>query len=241
MSLCAVFLITIVSMLLLWKPWQPNVKASDRIISVTGEAKITATPDEYIFTPSYDFTDASSQAALAAMTAKSNEIVAKLKALGVASSAIKTNSSGYSGGVNIYLPIRKGDGATTYTLSLTVTIDGNVSLAQKVQDYLVSTGPTGSVSPEVTFSTSKQKTLQDQARDQAEKDARTKAEQSAKNLGFKLLAVKSVQDGSLGGPILPLELGAPTAANGKAASSSLALQPGENSLNYSVSVVYYIR
>lgn len=238
-TLCVVFFISSIVMLFLWKPWQANVKASDRTITVTGDVTLTATPDEYVFTPSYDFNNPTSQTALTDMTNKSNEIVTKLKALGVSDSAIKSDSSGNSGTDGIYTPVIQDNGSTTYTLNLTITID-NAGLAQKVLNYLVSTNPTGSVSPEPTFSTAKQKTLEDQARNQAEQNARSKANQSAKNLGFKVLAVKTVQDGSLGGPILPIEGGAATDLSGQANSPSLILQPGQNTLNYSVDVVYYI-
>lgn len=225
----------------LWEPWQANIKASDRTVSVTGDATITAEPDEYVFSPSYDFPNPDKAAALAAMTKKSDDVVAGLKKLGVADNKIKSNSSGYANGM--YYPVTNS-GVYTYSLNITITTNDKI-LTQKVQDFLLSTGPSGSVSPLASFSKDKQKQLESQARDKAEKDAHDKATTSAKNLGFKIGSVKSIKDGSLSGdggcggfgacPVLDSAL-----KNGSNASNSLAVQPGQNDLNYSVEVVYFI-
>jgi len=230
--------LVVVAIIVVWKPWQPNIKASDRTISVTGTATITATPDQYVFSPSYDLTSPSQQTALSDLAAKSTELVTKLKALGVPGTGIKTNSSGYNDNTS-NLPVQSQAGTFTYTLDLTVTTN-NASLAQKVQDYLVTTSPTGDISPNVDFSPAKKVTVQDNARNQAEKDARAKANQSAANLDFKVDRVKSVTDGSLdtGYPRL-LDSGVSTGAQ-QAATPQLSVHPGQNDLNYSVSVVYYI-
>jgi uncharacterized protein YggE len=233
--LIAILLLVIIGMLALWRPWSVS-HVSDRTIEATGDAKLTATPDEYTFSPSYEFKNSNKQQALAALTAKSDKIVAKLKSLGVADSKIKTNSSGYD--YPIYYDTTNT--TATYTLSLTITIDDK-SLAQKVQDYLVTTAPTGAVSPQVDFSDTKRKQLENAARDQAEKDARSKAQQSAKNLGFKLGAVKAVKDSTgFDNTPYPLMSGTNFDASGTS-KESLPIQPGENDLSYSVTVTYYVR
>ena len=234
--LAIVLMVIITAMLFMWKPWQPQIKASDRTISVTGKATLSATPDEYVFNPSYDFTNVDKQTSLDQLSAKSSDITTQLKNLGLAASSIQTNSSGYSNG--LYLPVEQGN-ENTYTLTLTITVE-NQALAQKVQDYLVTTTPAGAVSPQANFSDAKQKSLESQARDEATKDARAKADQSAKNLGFRVAAVKSVTDGSgFGGPVPLLESGTASSA-GQAVPQSLSVQPGENKLSYSVTVIYYI-
>lgn len=212
-----------------------------RTVTVTGEATLKATPDEYVFYPSYNFTNPDKDAALKELTAKSNEVTAGLKKAGVADSDIKSNSSGYD--TPVYLesqPIRKEN--ATYQLQLTVTVD-NKELAQKVQDYLVSTSPTGGVSPQASFSDKKRKELESQARDQATKDARSKADQQAKNLGFKVGKVQSVEDGSGFDGVQPFSRNGvePAIAEDSTTSTSLTVQPGENELNYSITVVYTIR
>jgi uncharacterized protein YggE len=234
--LVLVLLVIIAAMLFVWKPWQAQIKASDRTITVTGSATLSAIPDEYVFNPSYDFTNVDKQTALNQLSVESSQVIAQLKSLGVADSAIQTNSNGYSGG--IYLPVEQGND-NTYTLSLTITVEDK-ALAQKVQDYLATTTPSGGVSPQADFSNAKQKSLESQARDEATKDARDKADQSAKDLGFTVAAVKSATDGSgFGSPVPLLESGGASSA-GQAVSPSLGVQPGENKLTYSVTVIYYI-
>ena len=234
-----VLLLTIIAIVFVWRPWSPKTN-NDRTVSVTGEASVTATPDEYIFSPSYTFKNNDKTIALANLTKKSNEITEKLKTLGVADKDIKTNSSGYD--YNYFYD----DSAkqATYTLMYTIKVS-KTELSQKVQDYITTTSPLGEVSPQASFSDAKRKELENQARDKATKEARAKADQSAKNLGFKVSNVKSVTDGSGFGNIYqPYPFA--TASNAindmaKDSSSSLVVQPGENKLQYSVSVVYFIR
>ncbi len=229
-------LVIIAGMLLMWKPWD-NASASGRTITVSGEAKITAEPDEFTFMPSYEFKDANKDAALAALTAKSDEIVKKLKELGVASSKIKINSDGYDYR-NYYLDSTSNE--FTYSLRPTIKV-GKGDLVQKVQDYLVTTSPSGQVSPIADFSTTYKKVLQDKARDEATKDARDKAERSAKNLGFKVGKVKSVDDNNSMGGIMPSTMMGTATDSAEAKPMSLSVQPGENDLTFTVTVVYYVK
>jgi uncharacterized protein YggE len=225
----------IAAMLFIWKPWQDTISAASRTIRVSGESTLTATPDEFLFYPIYEFKNSDKQAALSELTKKSDEVTVKLKALGVASNKIKTNSGGYD------LPVYGGGESTpAYTLSLTITLS-NRELAQKVQDYLLTTTPTGSVSPQANFSDKKRKELESKARDAAAKEARTKADQSAKNLGFSLGSVKSVEDGA-GFGLFPYATRS-TADSATAAenTSQLEILPGENELNYSVTVTYFVK
>ena len=238
-----VLLVIIAVMLALWRPWQQQTSDSSRTISVTGEATVSAEPDEFAFYPSYEFKKADKTVALDELKAKQTDIVAGLKKLGVADSKIKSNASGYD------YPYYYNDISNdyTYTLSLTITVNQK-SLTQKVQDYLVSTSPTGGVSPNTQFSTTLQKKLESQARDKATKEARSKADQSAANLGFKVGKVKSVDDGGFGGGSCGGGRVCPMLASGSAMMSaedssakSLTVQAGENDLSYSVSVVYYVQ
>lgn len=232
--ICIVLILIIAGMFIIWKPW--STPKGDRTIEVTGEAMVRAEPDEFIFHPSYQFNNADKTAALAALTAKSNEVVDALKKLGVAEKDIKTNANGYERQTLIAEPDSNG---TNYTLQVTVTAD-DAAMAQKIQDYLASTSPVGSVSPQASFSESQQKSLENKARDEATKDARKKAEQTASNLGFRVGAVKSVTDSS-DMRILPFETQSNGATDMKASAPKLTIQPGQNEFDYSVRVVYYIK
>ncbi len=221
-------------MLFVWKPW--GAKTSDRTIDVTGQTTVSARPDEFVFYPSYQFENSDKQTAVKQMTAKSNELVSALKKLGVPDKGIKTNSSSWS--YPIYANGTESD--PTYTLQLTVTV-GSDDLAQKVQDYLLGTSPSGTVTPQANFSENKRKELENEARGKASQDARKKAEQSAENLGFKLGAVKAVNDGSGFGISYPATGYGFDMKVEDSARASMTIQPGENELSYSVTVTYYIR
>ncbi len=241
-----ILLLVIIGMLAFWRPWSKPTN-SGRTISVTGESTIKAEPDEFVFEPSYSFENADKAAGNTAATAKQTEIVAALKKLGVADKQIKASIDSYQSGGVVYYGIAKPttDGQYTYTLRLTITLPDRTS-AQKVQDYIATTDPEGTVTPYASFSDSLRTKLESQARDVATKDARSKADQSAKNLGFKVGSVKSVDDGTgfdNGGGIIPLNGGASLdlKAPASSTSSSPAVQPGQNDLAYSVTVVYYIR
>lgn len=224
-------LAVIIAMLALWQPWTST--NNDQIVTVNGETTISAVPDEFVFYPTYEFKNADKAEALAALTAKSDDVVGKLKELGVADSKIKTNSSGYD--YPMYPETTSRD--TTYSLQLTVEVSDK-DLAQKVQDYLLSTTPTGAVSPQASFSDDRRRELESEARDEATKDARAKAEQMAANLGFKLGKVKSVTDGS-GFGIIPY--GPEMVVSSDSGKSSLSVQPGENEFTFTVNVTYYLR
>ncbi len=225
-------LAVIVGMLIAWHPWDTSAQNDQQTIEVTGQAKVSAEPDEFLFYPAYEVRTENRQDAIDQLSKKSVEILAKLKELGVPDNKIKTDTSGYE---NVHYFDRTSE--PIYTLRFTITLNSR-DQAQKIQDYLVTTTPTGSISPQAQFSDAKRKELESKARDEATKEARSKADQSAKNLGFKVGKVKSVTDGSGFGDVIPLR-GA--AMDSRVAESKLAVQPGENELTYSVTVIYYVR
>ncbi|MDQ2973318.1 MAG: SIMPL domain-containing protein [bacterium] len=227
-------LLLVAAMLFIWMPWNSDDSSDARTIDVVGEAVIKAEPDEFVFYPTWEFKDADKDAALKKLNDKSNEVTAKLKELGVDESKIKSSSDNYE---KYY--IDPGGDEPSHTLRLEARV-GNRELAQKVQDYLVTTSLSGQISPQAGFSDSKRKELESQARDQATKEARTKADQSADNLGFEIGKVKSVSDGTGFGGIEPT-YARDTAVSSEAGSSSLEVLPGENELRYTVSVSYYLK
>jgi uncharacterized protein YggE len=230
-------LAVIAGMLVVWKPWSGDEPSTDRTITVTGEATIKAEPDEYLFYPSYEFKSTSKETALSEQTAKNQEIIKGLKSIGVNESDIKNHSSGYGAYWN------NDDNTTTYTLQLTVTVS-NKELAQKVQDYLISTNPQGQITPQANFSESKRKDIEAQARDLATKDAQSKADKSANNTGAKLGKVKSIQDGSGFGDVNPLIYEGDVTSgslDSTTSKNSLSVNPGQNDLSYNITVIYYLK
>jgi uncharacterized protein len=233
-----ILMAVIATMLIIWKPWSPSIQDENRVITVSGSATIKAEPDEYSFGPSYQFKNTDKAKAREGISKKSDEVIKKLKELGVPDSQIKSNSSGYDFYHYYYDSTSK---TNNYTLQLTVVVD-NRDLAQKIQDYLITTEPTGRISPTASFSEAKLKELESQARDEATKEARAKADQSAQNLGFKVGKVKSVNDGAgFGNGYKPETSRLFDLSEDSVGRQSLSVQPGENDLSYSVTVVYYLR
>lgn len=227
-------LLVIVGMLALWRPWQgPSV--SSRKVTVSGSSTIKAIPDEYVFSPSWEFKETDKAIALQDATAKSAAVVAELKKLGVADKDIKTNAGGWNG----YYYYNSDQNQHTYTLTITATVS-NRDLAQKVQDYLVTTEPTGQISPYATFSETLQKKLEQQGRNEAMKDARAKADEMAESLGFKVGKVVTITDNEAAGfgyPMLSQGSGLDATAT---QSAELSVQPGQEEVSYTIQVVYSI-
>lgn len=232
----AVLVLIIGVMLILWKPWTGGA-ADARTIEVRGETTLSAQPDEFVFYPGYKFENTDKNVALAELTKKSNELTSKLKEFGVPESKIKTASGGGDSGMyGPSAPKEEHGAGTSYVLQLTVTVN-DAKMAQKVQDYLIGTTPTGSVSPQATFSEAKRKELEDKGRVQALKDSKAKADRTASELGFRVDKVKTVHDGSFsvfsGGSARGMDAAEST-------KSSSSIHAGENELPYSVTVTYFI-
>ena len=149
---CAVLLATNLITLGFWQPWV-NRSISSRTIAISGSTTIEAEADQFIFNPYYQKEGADKTTINAELSTLAGDITTKLKELGVADSAIKTDVNSYE--YNIYYG-GQPDNVTT-TLYVTVTLKDKI-LAQKVQDYIVTTEPAGSITPQISFSNAKQKT-----------------------------------------------------------------------------------
>lgn len=241
-AVCVVLVLTNVITLLVWKPWDAAA-ANGRNITVIGQATVKAEPDQFVFTPTYQ------RATTAEISQLGQDIVKKLKALGVADSAIKINA--YSGGDTVDpTGLKQGFSPDQFIalpptliktgLTVSVTLN-NKDLAQKVQDYLNTTNPDGALSPWVSFSDAKQKKLDSQARLEAITDARNQADKSAAALKTKIGKVLTVSDQNNGG-IYPVK-SVPGKAGGALSSdqASLPVQPGTDSVTSSVQVVFALR
>ncbi len=225
----------IAAMLLIWRPWQ-GTSSTNRTVTVSGSTTIKATPDEFVFNPSWQFRGADKAAALKDASTKSETVIAELKKLGVNDKDIKSNTGGWDG----YYYFDRDQNQHVYMLNVTATVRDR-DQAQKVQDFLVTTEPTGEVSPQATFSKTLQKKLEQQGRTEATKDARTKADEMAQNLGFKVGKVVTITDNGQGGGVYPMIAPGTAAMDSSVKNIELAVQPGQNEITYTVQVVYAIR
>jgi uncharacterized protein YggE len=98
-TIILLLLLVICAMLIIWKPWRQAPQNTDRTVQVSGEATVKAEPDEFVFSPSYDFKNTNKQAALNELSKKSDEIVSQLKSLGASDNQINTNADGYERGI----------------------------------------------------------------------------------------------------------------------------------------------
>ncbi|MBA3757328.1 SIMPL domain-containing protein [Candidatus Saccharibacteria bacterium] len=228
--LSIILLIIIVGMLALWQPWNDSSSSSRRKITISGEATVKAEPDEFVFNPSYN------RKTLTEITTLTQEIISKLKSLGVTDKQIKTNANSYDK-PELISPTPVPDGSSTITFTITLS---SKELSQKVQDYLVTTDPSGSITPYPSFSTQKRKQLEDDARSKAIADAKSRANKTAAGLDAKIGKVIEVKEGNLGGGVYPL-YDIAEGRDGASSSKSLPIQPGENELSYSVEVVFELR
>ncbi len=229
-------------MLALWQPWRTD---ADRTISIVGEASVKAAPDEFVFYPTYQREAATNSEAISAVSKVGNDVVAKLKELGVAESAIKTSANSSPEYSNEIAPAPDLGGSTTdgyrAIFSLTITLNDK-TLAQKVLDYLATTEPLYGLSPQSTFSARTRDRLEAEARAEALRNARDKSQQTADQLGVSVGRVISVSEPSWGGVIpmsatdsrnMALESPSPTTAP--------VLLTGQETVTYSVTVVFRLR
>lgn len=228
-------LVVIAAMIFVWQPWVSKADAKSRTITVTGEATVKAEPDEFVFSPSYEFKNKDKKTALNELTQKSQDITEGLKKLGVSDRKIKVDSSGYN--YDYYYDSEKQQ--NTYSLRMTVTTD-NKDLTQKVQDYLVKSEPTGNISPQATFSKKLEKKLDDQARDKAIDDSRIKADKMASRLQFSLGKIKTVDESNETPSYYMKRTYSDIGLSTGDSAANLPVQAGEDDLTYSVRVVYYI-
>jgi len=220
-------------MLTLWQPWQG---VNRQTITVTGEAKVKAAPDEFTFMPAYQKEATTSTAAISEVSKVGNAVVAKLKELGFEEKNIATNVNANPG----FEPLsgRPNDKFTGVYNVTAKTQDKD--LAQKALDYLVTTNPIYGVSPMSNFSDEKRKELESQARGRAIADAKAKADQTTSGLGLKTGRVVSISEPTWGGPI---PLGVAETKSRDMAQSNVApvLLTGEQDVTYSIQVVFRFR
>jgi len=238
--ICAVLVITNLITIGVWQPWA-NKTISDRTIVVSGSTTIEAEPDQFVFNPYYQKEGTDKTVVNTEVSNLSKTIIAKIKETGVNDSAIKTDVSSYD---NSTYNLENEVDTFISTLSITITLKDK-DLAQKVQDYLASTEASGSITPYITFSTTKQKELEAQTRSAALIDAKSKAEASAKQLGTTLGKVITITDISSSGvtpfPWMNYAGGSSDSSISSDTKSSYAIQPGLNEYSFSIQVTYELK
>ena len=227
----------VILFLLVWsRPWAQSTTTDKRTIKVSGNSVIKATPDQFVFSPYFEKTGTNREALLKELSEESNQVVKQLQEIGVSEEDIKLNADSYD---NSYWS--NGDEGRL-TAQLTITVKDK-DLAQKVQDYLLTTGAKGQLTPRADFSEDKKDQLDARAIKEATEEAKQKAEAQLQLLGAKLGKVISVSQGSDSIFIDYPEpsLGYEVAQDEKASKSSLPVLSGKNEYRQTVTIVYEIR
>lgn len=235
-NILQITLLVVILGLLLWsKPWTDSNSSELRKITVTGNSSIDAEPDEYSFSPYFEKTGNDQEALKSELTNLVNNTVTELKKLGVDEKDIKLDVSSYD-----YWFVADGeDGSLNASIQIKVR---DKDLTQKIQDYLLSTEAKGQLTPQASFSDTKQKELDAMAVDQAIDDAKDQASRQAEKLGGrigKVLEFNQSQDS-----VFPIMYDAKAIAGDSAVSESnesLPVLSGQNEYNQSVIITYELK
>ena len=223
--LSILLVIILIALVAYTKPWESQ-SSNSRTITIKGESIIKKAPDSFVFNPSYE------EDTQEAINNKTKEVVNAVKDLGLGDAGIQTQVSNYED--------YKDSGPTgtyTYSLYLTLSVEDK-DLAQKIQDYLSTSGAVGTITPTAGFTKSTQKELKDEATSQAIEDARQRADKTAQNLGVKLGKVIKVNEPEEYGDFYPIASYDSTLI---AESESLPINAGESEFSYSVTVEFEIK
>jgi hypothetical protein len=208
-----------------------------RVITVSGQGVITATPDSARLTAGVITQAQTATAALDANTRAMNEVFAALKRLGIPDNKIRTSNFALT---PQYPPFRP-DGTEPrnivgYQVSNQVTVVVNdISKVGVTLDTLIRSGANQSYG--VAFEIADEKPLAERARRAAVVDAAAKARTLADAAGVVLGPILTIQESNYEGP-RPLEM-VRTYALAKADAPPVAA--GEQTVTVSVMVAYAIQ
>lgn len=201
---------------------------------VTGEGKVSVTPDIAIVNLGIEESGASLKQVQGNVNNKSNNLVSTVKKLGVGEGDIKTTA------YNIY-PNYDYDSQPAKITGYRVSINYQVKVKDfdKVNDLLVKATESGAnIIGDITFDineATKNKKLQE-AREEAVGKAKEKAEGLAKAAGISLGKIINVSESQ---GVVPLRYSA--AKEGAGGAIQPDIQPGETELSVTVSLSYEIR
>jgi uncharacterized protein YggE len=234
-------------------------------ITVIGEGKVTAKPDIAHISLGVETTGSTAKTAMDDNNAKMNQVVAKIKALGIAEKDIQTS------GINL-IPVYENKAARTvapapavsgsnssstpaiavapapapdsnmpvivgYRASNQITITINdINQAPAVLDGVVGVGA-NSISG-LQFGIKDDSKLKQAALDQAAKQTKGKAEAIASALGKTVVSITSVQEDVSYSPV-PMRAAAMGVA--KDAAESVSVSPGELEINAKIQATYAIQ
>ena len=203
-------------------------------IAVTGTGSVSARPDVAQISLGVSVTAPAVAKARADAAAAMVRVQEALKAKGVAEKDVQTQSLSITPQYDFQN--RAEPRITGYQVSNQVRITiRNIDSASEVLDAAVAAGRDAVRVNGIAFAVDQPEALLTQAREEAVKNARARAEVLAKAAGVSLGKARSIAESSGGGPV-PLAL----PARAQSAEASTPVNPGEQRLSVSVSIVYEI-
>ncbi len=206
-------------------------------LSVQGTGAVWVTPDIASLSLSVARSAANSSAALSAMDRRVDAIVGAVRALGVPTSGIQTESIDTSSAVLTTGPPKHRSHVRLYTATESLSITSTATLAGSVIDAAVHAGADDIDGPSFSFSNP---TAGDSAANVAAlNDATQQADAAAATLGYTVTGVQSVDLDPGSEVVAPVSSG--RAATPKAGSTTpTSLSPGAQEVESTVAVVFTI-
>lgn len=203
--------------------------------TVTGEGKVTATPDVAIFTAGVTAQGATARDAQNSLNSVINKVSDAVKNAGVEGKDIQTSTYSITPSYNYQIHPGKITGYTANS-NLTVKVRA-MARVNSVIDAATSAG--ANELGGVTFDVSDKSNYENEARAKAVADAKAKAENAAKIAGFSLGTIVNYSE-TFGGMPRPVPMMA-QAEGGGPATPPTQVEPGTNEISVTVTLSYEIR
>lgn len=209
------------------------IPADGTLLSVSASAEVKHAPDVASVSAGVVTQGADANAAMRANADRMQEVMAAIRAAGIADKDIQTS------GINLNPQYRYAENQppaiTGYQASNSVNLKvRDLAKLGKVLDALVASGANQVNGP--SFEIDQPDAVQDEARRAALGKAQERAAMYAKSLGLQVRRIVSISEGGGFSPPVPMPMVRMSAMSAKAADT--AVSPGENTVGASIEVVF---
>ncbi len=208
----------------------PTADPNTRQVTVVGSGEVQGTPDTLTVNASIEFTAPDATAAMNQTSDRQQAVINALTNSGIDKSDISTT--------NVTLQPQFGGGdnpaITGYQANNSIAVKiRNLGSASQTLALIGTTGGDATRINSVSYSIEDDSQLVKDARTRAFDDAKDRAEQYAQLAGLTLGKVISISEVAGGGPLPPSPTPMP-----RAAMEAVPLEPGQQSVNFSVTVIW---
>jgi uncharacterized protein len=208
---------------------------SSRTITVTGTGRVSARPDVADLRLGVTFTEATVEAARAAGGRALNEVLARLRALGIADRDVQTSIVSVNPQYD-YSREGKPPRLAGYTITNLVAV--TVRDIAKVGEAIDAALAAGATSVDrIAFRVADPSGLESEARAAAVVDARAKADSLAAAAGVSIAGVAAILEA---GAAIPFPSSFPEMAKLAAQDASTPVEPGVNEITASVTIAFLL-